>query len=180
MWFRLICCGIIGDRNAGCFLPTVVVGGWDCGWAWIYSKTFHSLKAEAGSDSTGHRLRFCSFSCSNMPSDAHCRFENGSSDTPLLFLRERPCLTLTSSPNAKVWKEHSESSEKERLSTLNSQIGCLSVILSRQERRPVVHSSKITLSLYRLLWIARKECKNGSRLHLGQDSKFSRWTFLPP
>ena len=57
MWFRLICCGIIADKDTGCFQTTVAVGGWGCGWAWIYFKTFHNSKAQAESDPTDHRLK---------------------------------------------------------------------------------------------------------------------------
>lgn len=121
--FRMVCCGIIGDRNTGCFLPTVVVGEGDCGWSRIYSKMFHNLKAEAGFAWPWVK-RFSCFSCSDMPSDAHWRFDHGSSDAALLFLRESPCLTLFSSPNDNVWTEHTQSSERERVSTL-SQMECL-------------------------------------------------------
>lgn len=74
-----------------------------------------------------------------MLSKAHWRFEHESPDTPMPFVRERPSLTL-SSPNTKLWKEHTQSSRRERLSTLHSQIGCLSdfnVVLSNQERRAI-------------------------------------------
>ena len=70
MWFRLICCGIIADRDTGCFWTTVAVGGWGCGWAWIYFKTFQNSKAQAESDPTDNRLKdfIVSFSqiCSEM------------------------------------------------------------------------------------------------------------------
>ena len=58
----------------------------------------------------------------------------------MLFLTESPCMKLSSSPNTKLWKEHTQRSGRKSLSTLNIQIGCLNgcnVIWSNQEGKTV-------------------------------------------